>query len=159
MTVIHGLHLVLLALTSIIAIPRPGVRGYGLGEAAALLAFFVLIATTRRPFGLLGGSGVAVAWLVLCVALFAPLVGWWAAVPLLLTLAHPATWRIVRDLLHQWWTAWIHPAEGHAFAGRALNGSKTGDLRVSLRLDGRMAGGARRMFRQRPGLRNQGRSR
>jgi PST family polysaccharide transporter len=118
-TVIHGLHLVLLALTSVLAIPRLGLFGYGVGEAAALLAFFVLIATTRRQFGLLGGRAVALGWLVLGVALFAPLVGWWAAIPLLLTMAHPASWRIVRGLLQQWWTAWVHPAEGRGDAPAA----------------------------------------
>jgi PST family polysaccharide transporter len=111
-TVVHGLHLALLALTTVAAIPRLGLLGYGLGELAALLAFFVLIATTRRQLGLLGGRSIALGWLVLAVALFAPLVGWWAAIPLLLTMAHPATWRIVRDLLHQWWTAWVHQVEG-----------------------------------------------
>jgi PST family polysaccharide transporter len=110
---VHLLHVGLFALTAVVLVPRLGLIGYGFGEIAGTAAYLLLHLLFSRVVQRPDYHVAGVWWIAFSAACFVRPIGWWMAIPLLILLASPGFWRLVRELLRQWSEAWRQPAQDH----------------------------------------------
>jgi O-antigen/teichoic acid export membrane protein len=107
MTAFHAAHVLLLAGTAALLVPRIGLIGYAWAEIAALLSYAVLHWRTRRAVTHLSYGAPATAWAAFALAVALPNNPWAGAVLVTLVLALPSTRTVLNGL-------WQH-ARGHVY--------------------------------------------
>jgi hypothetical protein len=84
-----------------------------LGEIGALAAYVLLAPLFSRAVKGPDYRVAGVWWIAFRAARFVWPAGWWMAIPLLILLASPGFWRLVRELMRQWSEAWARPTVGN----------------------------------------------
>jgi PST family polysaccharide transporter len=98
--IFHGVHVFMLAVAALLLVPRFGLTGYGMAEAAALCAYLTLHTMTLRLVGEIEAR-IGLVWLAgLALPLFVTRLGPLAWGGPLLVLALPDTWRALAG----WWS-------------------------------------------------------
>ena len=94
----HALHVAIFAGVAALAVPVIGIRGYGLGEIAALPAYLLLHVLLARTVGSPNYGLTALWWAGVATGLFWRDLGWWAVAVPFATLSVPASRRYIREL-------------------------------------------------------------
>jgi O-antigen/teichoic acid export membrane protein len=98
MSAFHAVHVLLLAGTAALLVPRLGLIGYAWAEIAALLSYAVLHWRTRRVVTHLSYGAPAAAWAAFALALALPNNPWAGALLITLVLALPSTRTVLSGL-------------------------------------------------------------